>query len=63
MIEDITKSTTQITEGLTQSLGFDIKSVLAGALGAKMLSKDDNEENTQNTVKETPNEDFQENNK
>lgn len=63
LVEDITKSTTQITEGLTQSLGFDIKSVLAGALGAKMLSKDDNEENTQNTVKETPNEDFQENNK
>lgn len=62
LVEDITKSTTQITEGLTQSLGFDIKSVLAGALGAKMLSKDDNEENTQNTVKETPNEDFQENN-
>lgn len=63
LIEDITKSTTQITEGLTQSLGFDIKSVLAGALGAKMLSKDDNEENTQNTVKETQNEDFQENDK
>ncbi len=63
LVEDITKSTTQITEGLTQSLGFDIKSVLAGALGAKMLSKDDNEENTQNTVKETPNETFQENDK
>lgn len=40
LIEDITKSTTQITEGLTQSLGFDIKSVLAGALGAKVLDKD-----------------------
>lgn len=37
LVEDITKSTTQITEGLTQSLGFDIKSVLAGALGAKVL--------------------------
>lgn len=40
LIEDITKSTTQITEGLTQSLGFDIKSVLAGALGAKILDQE-----------------------
>lgn len=39
LVEDITKSTTQISEGLTAGLGFDIKSVLAGALGAKMLSK------------------------
>lgn len=49
LVEDITKSTTQITEGLTQSLGFDIKSVLAGALGAKMLdngNKDDGKDGT-----------------
>ena len=38
MIEDITKSTTQITEGLTAGLGIDMKSVLAGALGTKLLS-------------------------
>jgi len=38
LVEDITKSTTQITEGLTSGLGFDIKSVLAGALGGKMLA-------------------------
>ena len=45
LIEDITKSTTQITEGLTQSMGFDIKSVLAGALGAKVLDKDNGNKN------------------
>lgn len=38
LVGDITKATTQITEGLTGSLGFDVKSVLAGALGAKVLS-------------------------
>ncbi|MBP3458140.1 MAG: flotillin family protein [Lachnospiraceae bacterium] len=51
LVEDITKSTTQITEGLTQSLGFDIKSVLAGALGAKVL--DSNKESGKETVKKT----------
>ncbi len=38
LVEDITKSTTQITTGLTDGLGFDLKSVLAGALGGKILS-------------------------
>ena len=38
LVEDITKSTTQITTGLTEGLGFDLKSVLAGALGSKVLS-------------------------
>ena len=39
LVGDITKSTNQITEGLTSGLGFDIKSVLAGALGSKMLTE------------------------
>ena len=38
LVEDITKSTTQITTGLTEGLGFDLKSVLAGALGSKAIS-------------------------
>ena len=38
LVGDITMSTNQITEGLTSGLGFDIKSVLAGALGTKMLA-------------------------
>ena len=37
LVEDITKSTTQITTGLTEGLGFDLKSVLAGALGTTVL--------------------------
>lgn len=36
MVADITKSTTQITEGLTEGLGIDVKSMLAGFLGGKM---------------------------
>lgn len=38
LVGDITQSTTQITEGLTAGLGIDIKSMLAGALGTKLLS-------------------------
>ena len=38
LVEDITKSTTQIATGLTDGLGFDLKSVLAGALGTKVLT-------------------------
>ncbi len=33
MVSDIVNSTTQISEGLTQGLGIDIKSLLSGALG------------------------------
>ena len=39
LVGDITKSTNQITEGLTSGLGFDIKSVLAGALGTKLIEQ------------------------
>lgn len=44
LVEDITKATTQVTEGLTQSLGFDVKSVLAGALGGKIQEKNEKNE-------------------
>lgn len=39
LIEDITKSTTQVSEGLASGLGIDVKSLLAGALGGGMLVK------------------------
>lgn len=35
--EDIIKNITQISEGLTQSMGIDLKSLLAGVLSGKML--------------------------
>lgn len=38
LVEDITKATTQVTEGLTAGLGIDMKSVLAGVLGTKILT-------------------------
>ena len=52
LVEDITKSTTQITEGLTSGLGFDIKSVLAGALGGKMIADAANDKKGQSKKKE-----------
>lgn len=36
MVEDITKSLTQINSGLGDSLGFDIKSILLGAFGGRL---------------------------
>ena len=38
LISDIVNGTSQITEGMTQGLGLDLKSLLAGALGGKLLS-------------------------
>lgn len=37
LINDITKSVTQVTEGLNESLGIDIKSALMGMLATKTL--------------------------
>ena len=38
LIGDIVNGTSQITEGMTQGLGIDLKALLAGALGGKMLA-------------------------
>lgn len=38
LIGDIVNGTNQITEGMTQGLGIDLKALLAGALGGKMLA-------------------------
>ena len=68
LVEDITKSTSQISEGLTAGLGIDIKSVLAGALGTKMLldNKAENENkltaNVVEAVKDTVKEVVKDNN-
>jgi len=45
LVGDITKSTTQVTEGLSAGLGFDVKSLLAGALGAKAIIDSNNSNN------------------
>ena len=51
LVEDITKSTTQISEGLTSGLGIDIKSMLTGFLGANLLDKN-RKESANNSFKE-----------
>lgn len=43
LVGDITKAVTQVSDGLNDSLGVDIKSLLIGALGSKMI-------NTENKV-------------
>lgn len=44
MIEDLTKATTQVTTGLSDGLGFDVKSMLAGFLGGKIINTDKEKE-------------------
>ncbi|MDO4793974.1 MAG: SPFH domain-containing protein [Filifactor alocis] len=39
LVGDITKSLTQITDGLNDSMGLDLKSLLLGALGTGLMSK------------------------
>ncbi len=38
LIGDIVNGTTQITEGMTQGLGLDLRALLAGALGGKLAA-------------------------
>lgn len=38
LISDIVNSTTQVSEGLTSSLGIDLKTLLAGFLGGKVAT-------------------------
>ena len=38
LVGDIVNSTTQITEGISAGMGIDLKSILLGALGTKVLS-------------------------
>lgn len=39
LLGDIVKSTTQVTEGITQGLGLDVKALLAGFLGGKLAKQ------------------------
>ena len=39
LIEDIVHGTTQISAGLTEGMGIDLKALLSGFLGAKLVSK------------------------
>ena len=43
LVGDITKSMTQVTEGLTKSLGFDMQSMITGALGGHARKNPENE--------------------
>ena len=47
MVEDIMTSSSKIIEGIEGSLGLDVKSLIAGALGGKMLSAGNTQENAE----------------
>lgn len=52
--EDIIKNITQVSEGLSQSMGIDLKGLLSGVLGAKLVGgKDDTIVNVEPAVDET----------
>lgn len=52
--EDIIKNITQVSEGLTQSMGIDLKGLLSGVLGAKLVgSKGNTIVNVEPAVDET----------
>lgn len=38
LLQDIVNGTTQVTEGISQSMGIDVKSLLAGIVGGKLLN-------------------------
>ena len=46
LIQDIVNGTTQVTEGMTQGLGLDLKALLSGFLGGKVASSGDEKPNT-----------------
>ena len=41
LLEDIITGTSQVTEGITQSMGIDVKSLVAGMLGGKLAGGQD----------------------
>ena len=43
LVGDIVNSTTQITDGIASGMGIDLKSLLVGALGSKILADNDQE--------------------
>ena len=45
LVGDIVNSTTQITEGISAGMGIDLKSLLMGALGGKLIAESGNNEN------------------
>ena len=44
LVGDIVNSTTQITEGISAGMGIDLKSLLMGALGGKLIAESGNNE-------------------
>ena len=44
MVKDIINSTTQISEGLTEGLGIDMKALISGIVGGKMVMNHENAE-------------------
>ena len=54
LLEDIVTGTTQVTEGITQGMGIDVKSLIAGMLGGRLAGGEDKTIIVQNPPAEQP---------
>jgi flotillin len=52
LLSDIVNGTTQVTEGISAGMGIDIKSLIMGALGAKMAGENNSPVVVVNQAKE-----------
>ena len=50
LLADIINGTTQITEGISEGMGIDLKSLVAGAVGAKLISDGNKNEVSQQVI-------------
>ena len=54
LLEDIITGTSQVTEGITQSMGIDVKSLVAGMLGGRLAGGEDKTVIIQGPVAQNP---------
>lgn len=50
LLSDIINGTTQITEGISEGMGIDLKSLVAGAVGAKLISDGNKKDVSQQVI-------------
>lgn len=55
LVSDIINTATQVSEGMNESMGIDLKSVLSGFLGAKVATKENKENDERNFSKDNSN--------
>ena len=54
LLQDIINGTTQVTEGITQGLGIDVKALIAGTIGGKVAANHESNKERPAPVIESP---------